>query len=698
PKNTNPKTKSFWSHLFSKRWAAGGILYKTGDLVRWVSGGYVEYLGRIDQQVKVRGFRIELEEIENQLLRNKQIKDAVVMLTETGHTGKDEDAAITAYIVSSEPLLASDCRLELMKTLPAYMVPAAFIQVDKIPLTPNGKADKKALALLGQKLGTGETQVLPQTEIEKSIAGAWQDVLKLDTVGIYDNFFDIGGNSIKIIQVSARLKQQLGMNIPINKMFHYPTIHGLADYLEQWNRNETSVMETEGEVRERVTVWENVEEELSKNLRLTSLLKKNNLYRSYDVSSPQLSFLLNIKQIERQNIAFSYDLYHSNEAEGDDKIQRIVIQMINQNALLRSVIVNQSGLFVVEEYDSYMNIDIPFIDLSKDPVDYQEDVQGMIAAYLEQPFEVIDRVLFRVAVVKLSENHYRLLFVFNHLVFDGGSYSVLEEQIEQARKEVNEGSDRTRNSIDSYDYYDYAAFLNQLNYDTINLENHLPVSTYLRQVDRVRDVFDKRQLQRVSFEVDLSMLKPEKQHLYHEILFFAYARLIGDLYGIANVPLIFYSYGRNYKNGNFNKMIGTFQDFVPVLIDLKEKPGLVLEAFLAYREYIKEVDLNFTNFIRKKYREREEYVKLMATPFKFNPIFGIYERLKHTAEEGVAPALDPQRFGSDTIICELMASKDTHSEKVMLRLVHNTPFGVAEWTEKFIEYVKTVVDYFNTTM
>jgi len=218
-------------------------LYKTGDLGRWLPDGTIEFLGRIDQQVKIRGFRIELGEIEAALLAHPGVEEAVVLDRE--EAGREK--YLCAYIVSSPDaeglpgVEGSELKTFLSRTLPHYMVPGHFIFLPSFPLTPAGKIDRRALRGLrvSRTVVRGE-YVAPQTELEKRIAGIWEKVLELERVGIQDNFFDLGGNSFDIIKVNDRIKEELGRDFPVVKLFKYPTIASLATYLDEGEKDAIS--------------------------------------------------------------------------------------------------------------------------------------------------------------------------------------------------------------------------------------------------------------------------------------------------------------------------------------------------------------------------------------------------------------------------------------------------------------------------
>jgi iturin family lipopeptide synthetase A len=216
----------------------GEILYRSGDLVRLIPGLEMEYLGRIDQQVKIRGFRIELGEIEVQLLKNHTVKEAVVV----DHKNETGEKHLYAFIVpgnhdSASPagpanLNTAELRDYLLRRLPDYMIPSYFLQVEKIPLTSNGKVHRKALLVAAVVPTQPGSRYAPlENAVERQIAAAWQVVLKCEKIGRNDNFFDLGGNSLNVIHVIGKLKEEFKMDIPVVSMFEYPTVGAFSQYL-----------------------------------------------------------------------------------------------------------------------------------------------------------------------------------------------------------------------------------------------------------------------------------------------------------------------------------------------------------------------------------------------------------------------------------------------------------------------------------
>jgi acyl carrier protein len=210
-------------------WRPGERLYKTGDRARWLADGNIEYLGRNDEQVKINGYRIELGEVEHALTRNNLIKTAVVLPKET----KDGNTELVAYLVADEPLNIPAVKAQLNSFLPVYMVPVSYVQLDQIPVTINGKTDKKSLLQLFEntRLNTSAEYIAPGNDTENKLIEIWQDVLGREHIGINDNFFDLGGNSLKIIRLNKKVNTLFKRNDSITVFFLYPTVHQFAKYI-----------------------------------------------------------------------------------------------------------------------------------------------------------------------------------------------------------------------------------------------------------------------------------------------------------------------------------------------------------------------------------------------------------------------------------------------------------------------------------
>ncbi len=220
----------FFPDPFSRE--PGARLYRTGDLARFLSNGDIEYLGRIDQQVKIRGFRIELGEIESVLAGLPGVREAVVLAREE----VPGDKRLVAYLTikAGESLKVSELRSLLQAKLPDYMVPSAFVTLDRFPLTPNGKVNRKVLPAPGsERPELGANYVAPSSSTEKILADVWAKSLGLEKVGVHDNFFDLGAHSLLLVEVQDMVSEMLKTKVSIVEMLQYPTISSLARHLSE---------------------------------------------------------------------------------------------------------------------------------------------------------------------------------------------------------------------------------------------------------------------------------------------------------------------------------------------------------------------------------------------------------------------------------------------------------------------------------
>ncbi len=199
-------------------------LYRSGDTARWLDDGTLEFLGRQDNQVKVRGFRVELGEVESILAQHPRVRDVAVVVR-SGPTG---ERRLVAYVVSDDPLTARELRELLRGKLPEYMVPAAFTQLERLPLTSNGKVDRARLPEPAESREANASAALPRNDVECQMIGIWEEVLGVSGIGTRDNFFDLGGHSLLASRLFVRIEQEFGIQLPIATLFQAPTVEGLA--------------------------------------------------------------------------------------------------------------------------------------------------------------------------------------------------------------------------------------------------------------------------------------------------------------------------------------------------------------------------------------------------------------------------------------------------------------------------------------
>jgi acyl carrier protein len=216
----------------------GARLYRTGDLARYRPDGNIEFIERIDRQIKVRGFRVEVGEVEAALLRHKALKDVSVIAV----AGERGDVGLFAYVVRAEEASrppTNELRDFLRAQLPEYMIPRAFTFLDKLPLMANGKVDQRALPVPDKpRVEEMTAHVMPQNNVERMIAEIWQATLGLQRVGRHENFFDLGGHSLLMLQVHGQLCDRLKRDLPLVDLFTYPTVSALGAHLQQEGRQD----------------------------------------------------------------------------------------------------------------------------------------------------------------------------------------------------------------------------------------------------------------------------------------------------------------------------------------------------------------------------------------------------------------------------------------------------------------------------
>ena len=212
-----------------------GRLYRTGDLVRFRDDGVLEFMGRTDHQVKVRGYRIELGEIESLLAQQSGVREAVVVARED----TPGDARLVGYVVADAGFDENRLKEVLRANLPEYMVPSAIASLDAMPLTPNGKIDRKALPAPDLLSAVTEVEyVAPEGELQGTLVDVWRELLGRDKVGVDDNFFDIGGHSLLVVRMHRSLKERVAQPVALTDLYRFPTIRALASHLEAGGQSE----------------------------------------------------------------------------------------------------------------------------------------------------------------------------------------------------------------------------------------------------------------------------------------------------------------------------------------------------------------------------------------------------------------------------------------------------------------------------
>jgi amino acid adenylation domain-containing protein len=428
--------------------AAGERLYRSGDLGRWLPDGNIEYSGRIDDQVSIRGYRIECAEIENHLLTYGSVMKAVVLARETGgDTGgaTDTDQSLVAYLVADEEIRASEVRGYLKERLPAYMIPVYFVRLKSFPLTRSGKVDKKLLPEPDTMVRSDATYEACQNEIQAALIKIWQEVLGTGHIGIHDDFFNLGGDSIKGIRVVNKIQEWLGQMVHVTVLFESPTIEELA-------------VRFEGHLPDRLPEGS---EEGAANTYLDIQPLPTADY--YEVSHAQRRLWI-LHQFE--GAKFAYNLPQAYLFKG--KLDRPALVKTLEILFKRHEALRTTFITVDEDSEPRQRIHgydphrfgLTFIDLRE-----MKDQAGCAREFADKeartPFDLEAGPLSRVKLLQLGDEEYLFLFTMHHIIFDGWSNGVFVSEVIRLYNAFCQGQDCPLPPL-RIQYKDYAAWHNSL--------------------------------------------------------------------------------------------------------------------------------------------------------------------------------------------------------------------------------------------
>ncbi|MCP4163144.1 MAG: amino acid adenylation domain-containing protein, partial [Deltaproteobacteria bacterium] len=407
-----------------------GIIYKTGDLGKWSEDGNLEFLGRIDNQVKIRGFRIEFGEIEKTLLLHDRISSAVV----NAKDGLDGDKQLAAYVVSDIELDISEIRSFLKLSLPYYMIPSYFIQIDEFPLTPNGKIDCNALPEPEDSVNPEVEYVAPTNDLQKKLVGIWQEVLGIEKIGIHDNFFELGGHSLKAIKVMSRIRKELEVN-SFKVIFENPTIEALSEVIKNTRKAEYKQIE---------------------------LIPKQ---ESYEISNAQRRLWV-LDQYEEGSIAYNIPKAFILEGElQTDAFKQSYSYMIKRHESLRTVFFTEDGdprQKILENPESNIKI----IDL-RGSIDPEKEARSLAEKDLLIPFNFEIGPLVRFTVIRIEDEKRLLLFNMHHIISDGWSMNIFIKEFLTSYNSFKKGKTPDLSPL-RIQYKDYSAWQNDQFNDSEN--------------------------------------------------------------------------------------------------------------------------------------------------------------------------------------------------------------------------------------
>ena len=560
-------------------------LYRTGDLCRSIGNGMYQFISRIDYQVKIRGYSIELGEIEYVIKKFDGIKDCVVWTY-----GNSPHIKLVAYYTSEQNIEKSRIISYISEKLPGYMIPSTFIKIQSIPVTINGRVDYKSLTEPVTEQDYVYSYVAPDTQLEFEIAEIMSNVLNLDKINVVANFFDIGGNSLSAIQVINKLNYKRNSSVSIKMLFENPSVRELASSIEKNRKHDTHVVE----------------------------FRKIDRNRGIPVSFGQQQLLLFKKLIPDDT---SYNISGGLDLIGNLDVERLIsalTMVIERHEILRTVFVEEDGVFYQEIKDF---IKIPFTIL-EDNVTWE----AIVTKESRRIFDLSKGPLFNMSLLRLDRNHYRLMIVMHHIISDEWSIKVLNNEISHFYKNKNSLENLPLIEFQYADYADWQKRLllsgvldKQLDYWVEKLGNYkdildLPVD-YQRQAEQpangkvVTYRFDRINKKSIETICEENGITP------YVFFISSFGVLLQKYSGMSEVIVGSPVLGR--KSSFLDNLIGYFVNTIIIKLDGKDNPS--------FKDFLASVKLDVIDSLNNQEIPFEKVVEALhpTRSLQQNPLFQV---------------------------------------------------------------------------
>ncbi|MGE7202903.1 lichenysin non-ribosomal peptide synthetase LicA [Bacillus haynesii] len=633
--------EKFTAHPFK----IGEKIYRTGDMARWLADGCLEFIGRIDHQVKIRGQRIELGEIEHHLLTHDMVQEAAVLAVDSGAG----DQMICAYFSADQELSSEELRRHAAEGLPGYMIPSVFMQLDELPLTGNGKVDRRALPEPDIAQAAQKEYTAPRSSTEAQLADLWQEVLNVPKIGVHDNFFELGGHSLLGMTLIARIQQEMNVDLQLKDLFQAPTIESLAQAAAKAEKKSAVYIEAAPD------------------------------QETYPVSSAQKRLYV-LQQIEGAEKSYNMPAVLQLEGKLDLKRLESAAQMlIKRHEALRTTFEIKDGEPVQRIWEAAeLTIDVTDAD--------EQEAEKLIKEFI-RPFDLTKAPLFRMSIIRVTEEKHLLLVDMHHIISDGASVSVLID--EMTRLYAGEALEPLR-----IQYKDYSVWQQHLlterhkmqeEYWLKELDGELPVLTL--PADYPRPSIQTFEGSRLSFALkpelvqQLRKLAKETESTLYMVLAASYSALLSKLSGQSEVIVGSPAAGR--PHADLNRIIGMFVN--TLAIRTRPEGDKLFSAFL---EEVKETTLGA--FEHQDYPFEELIEKLnIQRDMSRNPLFDAVFSMKNAdlkdlSMEGVT--LEPYDFDHQTAKFDLTLTAAEEDELLVFEMEYNTALFKRESIERWSEY------------
>jgi len=642
---------------------SGSRMYRSGDLVRWQDDGQLVFLGRIDDQVKIRGYRIETGEIESILGGVDGIETCAVI----ARTNKAGDAYLAAYYVSATDKKEDALRAELKNVLPDYMLPAAFVKMDAIPLTANGKVDRRALPV-PQIEGNAKTFVAPRNAAEELLATIWREILGVDRVGIHDNFFELGGHSLTATRLISRIRQSFEVELPLKDVFEASTIAQLAEIVERLRSSGKSTLPP-----------------------IEPISREGDI----PVSLPQQRLWF-IDQFSPGNFAYNIPFAVKIDGKLDKEIlEESFNRVIQRHEILRTRFVNRQGEPFQEIEDS-LDFSLTVNDLSEEETAKRDDlVKNILREDARRTFSLDQLPLFKVQLIRLDKNIHILSAVMHHIISDGWSMNVLVHEL-MAQYSALKKEETNQLPALPIQYADYAAWQrNRLQGEVLEQQlsywkDHIGLNPPVLELqgDYRRPAVQTFNGRNVDFELDATVTNAINAYCRKEgvtlfmLLLAAWQSLLRRYSGQEQVLVGSPVSGR--QHGQTEELIGFFVNTILLKADFSEKP--------VFKQLLRQVRENVLNAYAHQDIPFEQLVDLlqperdMAHPPLFQAAF-ILQNRPQTLAETAGLAFSPVEPDSAVAKVDISLYCAESDDRILARLEYNADIFKTETIERMRDHL-----------
>ncbi len=554
-----------------------GIIYRTGDLAKWLHDGNICYMGRIDDQIKIRGLRVELGEIETEIRKINNIQEAAVI----ARTDNNGNKAIFAYLVSNQSINIQNVKEILSNRLPDYMIPTYMLQIESIPVTGNGKLDKKALPDITKSNDEGYKE--PENDKEKLLCHLFNNVLETEKVGIDDNFFELGGDSIKAMKLASMLRK-FNYTITIADIFAGKNVRSISKRLTIVNKD-TYVKNTADCFHQINSIKELADYlELKKQLHESRVIN-GDVENTYRLSPVQMSTL------HRQMLCSGTD-FVINQHMDADLLKTSILNLINTQSVLRSTAEKQKDGILIKEFGQIDLIDIPFIDISNSDIDFKNMVTKYIleTIYRENESMRYDSLLYRIIIVKYESELLRVFIPCNHLIFDAMSGEIAKSNILQGYYSCS--------SVNQSEYPSYSSYARQIYMGPIGISDKELIDRFkLEQFHEVNlklaEKYKQMDIVRTKIYLDIpDKITQLNEQMIWNISYKLFGKIICLVFDLKVFPFSLLVVQRKYGDEEYYNTMGEFVDILP-LIDTSECQ-ISFDHIKENINFMSEKNINFT--------------------------------------------------------------------------------------------------------